>query len=523
MPYNVGMRTWHLKAGDPLSLILACDARTSQTDYVDDQIWELSLGGGDPPALGLHTTYGLRARLVRIFLRFSEGDQSLSNPEDFFEAPELHKIYPNFIELKMMPFKGIEVIAEFWVPNSQAIAGRVTISNRSDHERTLYCEVVGQLSSNDGQRFAPFEMTAATLLSGSTSGLSPVLFVTGGAKAGKGPYPSLRHKYHLALDEKRQFVWVNAALRDREASFDLTREITALNWEAVKSRIEMLNAGLVEIITGDPDWDAAFMLAQKAAANLIIGPTDNLPHPSFAFTRQIDQGYSLQGDGSDYNHLWNGQTVFDTKYLLDIILPGLPEIAQNIVRNFFSVQDANGFIDFKPSLGGQKHSFLTTPLLANLVWRVFEQTNDLIFLEECFDPLCRYINYWFSQDHDRDQDGFPEWSNPMQTGLEYHPIYSRWQSASLGVDISVTESPALGAMLFSECERLIQMGELLKKTQEIEQYFDLVEQLKSKVEATWDETENCYLDRDRDTHISPHGHLLLDAKGSGYFPIRQKS
>ncbi len=53
------MREWNLHAGDPLALTLVSDARLGPTDYFDDQIWELKIGSGDPPALSLDTTYGL--------------------------------------------------------------------------------------------------------------------------------------------------------------------------------------------------------------------------------------------------------------------------------------------------------------------------------------------------------------------------------------------------------------------------------------------------------------------------------
>ena len=52
------MYEWNLKNGDPLSLTIATDARLVAPDYTDDQIWELKIGGGDPPALALQTTYG---------------------------------------------------------------------------------------------------------------------------------------------------------------------------------------------------------------------------------------------------------------------------------------------------------------------------------------------------------------------------------------------------------------------------------------------------------------------------------
>ena len=81
------MRDWYLIQDDPLALRLAADARFSPTDYADDQIWELSLAGGEPPALALRTTYGLRACEMRLFPLFGEGDRVVSQPADFVFTP----------------------------------------------------------------------------------------------------------------------------------------------------------------------------------------------------------------------------------------------------------------------------------------------------------------------------------------------------------------------------------------------------------------------------------------------------
>ena len=37
------MREWHLTSNHPLTLTLASDARLANADYVNDQIWELTL------------------------------------------------------------------------------------------------------------------------------------------------------------------------------------------------------------------------------------------------------------------------------------------------------------------------------------------------------------------------------------------------------------------------------------------------------------------------------------------------
>ena len=63
------MRDWSLASGDPLCLTLAADSRLSIPDYLNDHIWELEFGGAEPASLALHTTYGLRAKAMRIFHR----------------------------------------------------------------------------------------------------------------------------------------------------------------------------------------------------------------------------------------------------------------------------------------------------------------------------------------------------------------------------------------------------------------------------------------------------------------------
>jgi hypothetical protein len=508
------MREWQLKAGDPLALTLASDVRLGPTDYFDDQIWELSLKGGDPPALALQTSYGLRARSMRIFPRFSLGETVQSDPAAFAQPPVVRQIFPNFILLTFAPFPDIDVIAEFWVPQPHSLAGRLQITHNGHTDCKLEVEVVGQLTPTEGQRMAPFELQAATILSGSSGGLSPVVFMTGGAKAGPGPYPSLALKMELSPNSIRQVTWVQVALDDRQASFEMARAIAAYKWDAERTRLELLNSGQVEIYTGEADWDTAFMLAQKQALHLMVGPTPNLPHPSFVLSRQPDQGFSLRRDGLEYNHLWNGQSPLEAYYLVELLLLSAPELAQGLVRNFLATQTESGFIDWKPGLGGQRSKILATPLLASLVWRVYEATEQVAFLAETFDPLLKFLQTWFADDHDRDGDGIPEWDHPLQAGDEDHPVYSRWHPWSLGVDISTSESPAQCAFLYRECSTLVRIARILGRSEDVASLDIPAGRLKAATEAAWNETLASYQDWDRDTHFSTHAEALAESQGS---------
>ena len=139
------MREWTLGPGDPLALTLAADFRLCTPDYVNDHIWELETGGGDPPALALRTTYGLRACSMRIFPRFSLGSQTVSDPALFPHPPRLLRFFPNALTLDFSPLPGIEVLAEYWAPDSHSAAGRFTFTNSSGRAAGFLFELCGQL------------------------------------------------------------------------------------------------------------------------------------------------------------------------------------------------------------------------------------------------------------------------------------------------------------------------------------------------------------------------------------------
>ncbi|MGW8251974.1 MAG: hypothetical protein ACWGO1_15140, partial [Anaerolineales bacterium] len=151
------MRRWNLTQNTLINLTLAADVRCGGTDYSNDHIWELSLGQGDPPAVALTTTFGLRARGLRLFPRFALGDQEACDPGNFARRPVIRNFYPNFARLDFSPFPDIDVGAEFWVPQSHAILGRFWVRNLSEKPKTLQLELAAVLSPVEGQRMAAGE------------------------------------------------------------------------------------------------------------------------------------------------------------------------------------------------------------------------------------------------------------------------------------------------------------------------------------------------------------------------------
>ncbi len=509
------MRDWNLRPGDPVSLTLAADFRLSKPDYVNDHIWELEIGAGEPAALAVRTTYGLRARVMRLFYRFSELGKTVTNPAEFSASPYLRRFYPNFLWLEYSPFEGLEVTAEYWVPESHALAGRLTLINRTAFARKITVDLCGMLTPLDGQSLKDSEQQMVNVLAGQTSGLFPVIFMTGGPQFGSGPHPSLT----LALDfdpgTSRQVNWAIASTDSAEASFELARRIAGRVWEAERIQIELLDAGdTLDFHTGDADWDAALAFSQRAALELFFTPDTQLPNPSFVHSRQPDHGFSHKGDGSDYQPGWSGQTPLESYYLSNV-LPAAHQLKRGLINNFLFTQTEDGSIDNKPGIAGQRGKLAAAPILSSLTWKYFQQTEDETFLVEAFPKLLAFFWDWLSLQHDSDRDGLPAWDHVLQTGFEDNPLFDVWHPWSQGADISIMHDPALEAMLYNEAQSLIQMAKRLNKTGEIALLEAEADKLKSSVEAAWDARAALYSYRDRITKICQIGKLIAKHKGAG--------
>jgi hypothetical protein len=509
------MRDWNLGSGDPLSLTLAADFRFCTPDYVNDHIWELELGGGDPPAIGIRTTFGLRARIMRIFPRFHVNGQVLSDPAAFATPPALRRFTPSTLLLTFAPIQNLTVNAEYRVPDSHTTAGRFTITNQTDEPLSMLLELCGQLVPLEGQPLAATLLQAVNILSGRCADLSPVVFLTGGPLVGQGSYPSLTLDLALASGGVRTLTWAQAALSTPDESFEHARRTAARPWEAEIAHLEIVNASqVIDVRTGDPDWDAAFALSQKTAFSLFFGPSAHLPAPSFVLARQPDQGCSPRGDGSDYGYLWNGQPALESMYLTSL-LPGSPDLLPGLVRNFLSTQTEDGTLDWKPGLAGQRGRWHSAPLLASLAWEHARRCGDREFLAEVFPKLNRFLHQWLKPIHDRDGDGFPEWDHPLQSGLEDHPLFSPWQSSSQGGEITCAENPALGAMLCRDFHALGRIAADLDMPGTADELLTISATQRGLVEECWDPRAVLHHLRDRDSHRSPAGKLLASQKGAG--------
>jgi hypothetical protein len=464
--------------------------------------------------LAVQTTYGLRARLMRIFPRFSSGSSVLDDPATFFVPPHFRQVGVGYCAIEYEPFFGLDVVSEVRVPVSQVLLGRMRLTNHNPDTLACRMELAAQMNPIDGEVMNVVKAPVVASLRGWTGNLYPVLFLTGGPEPGSGLYPSLSLEFRLGPGVSRQVMWALASTGSSEESFDLARKITSRPWDAEVARIELQDRhDLVTIQTEDAQWDAVLAHSQRAALRLFHTGGVHLPGRSFVLARTPEQGYSRRGDGSDFNYLSNGQTALDALHLSGILLPGNVKLVEDLLGNFLATQAADGSIDWKPGLAGQRGGLLAQPVLAELAWRVFGVTGDRGFLAGVYPGLSRNLAVWFTPEHDRDQDGFPEWDHLVQTGMEDSPMFNTWRSWSQGVNLVFVESPGLGALLYNECQKLAEIAGILGEAADQQALIGRADALNAMVQSGWDADRAAFRARDRDTHASSAGELLFHGQG----------
>jgi len=252
-------------------------------------------------------------------------------------------------------------MAEYWVPESLTVCGRISITNRGSQVEKLDTEWVSLLTPlEEGRGMAVVQFGMNNVLEGKTGDLTLVCFLSSGAQPGTGPFPGLVVENEILPGESQRLTWALAARPDAEASFKAARAATGRAWDAEIAQVERLNdSQWLEITTGDPAWNAAFALSQKIAWTLFYPGNARLPFHSFVLNRQPDQGFSPRGDGSDYAYsVFVGADGY-------VYAAGSSDVSWGSpIRSFTSLDDAfaakldgNGTLIWMTFLGGSNSDY----------------------------------------------------------------------------------------------------------------------------------------------------------------------
>ncbi len=513
------MRDWQLGATDPLALRLAADVRLFRTDYTDDQIWELRIGQGQSPPLALETRYGGRCGLARLVPIWVIDGRPIHEAAGFAGQPLLRTFWPSYLCLTARPVSHLALQAEYWAIESHVVGGRFTFVNEGQQPTQVGVNLLAQVMTEMREHeigLLTFGGRRRALHVRDVGNLQPVVLLENALADAEQPHLSTR--LTVSPGERAVVRWVHAARPVLTESLALARYwLEKQDWDAHLARLREINATTPEIATGDAGRDAAIAFSYKVLLQSFVGPTGRLPYPSFVFARIPARGFSPRGDGSDHNWQWNGQVATEAYMVLPAIAPVAPELAKGALRNYLATQGADGFIDWKPGLGGQRHGQLCIPLLAYTAWLVYLYTEDRDFLAEVFPGLLRFFHRWFQPDVDRDGDGLPEWTDTIQSAFDDNPSFVPYRRWAQNADISKAETPDLAAYLIWEAHSLLNMAQVLDREQEQPAIQQRLSVLKAHLAAMWSDATGSYHYRDRDSHITTTG--VAVAEGPGDSPL----
>jgi hypothetical protein len=501
---------------DSLKVIrtLAADSRNLEVDPSNDQVWELNISG-DPPALALRTSYGLRSVGIRVFPKFTLQGVSLSDPLTFTEAPRLDQRHTNSLSLECTPFPQLNVQLEYWVPSSQVLCSRFKVTNVTDLPIICAVDWVVTLKPIEpGEPMSPALMGINTVLQGKSDGVYPVFFLTGGPEAIPGAQPSLQVKMTLEPGASRKLSWSLATLDSPEASFSLARHATSLPWDVENARTAMH-----EKSTSLEFWPENDLLheTQIKAHQLLIHSPAPVKRLTFLTKRQPDRRNFTPINRKEEWISYSQITAYDAWMLSRVLLPADPHPFKEIIQSFIDFQQEDGSIPWAVSQSGVASTALTPPLLAGIVCDVHPLLGDISWLTQVYPPLLRACKSWFT----RFQNDPPVWDTPVQTALPDLPPSALLNGSCSQEPLRYIHNPALDTLLIKECRALLQIAGWLEQKEGEEWLAETAASLTKALSSCWDEKRSSFTYRDIDSNLACASESIHEFGRNGSFKLKR--
>lgn len=476
------MRNWSLNLQAPLTLTLAADTRYDGFNPEDDQIWELTVSKDEPVGLELQSTYGLRAKSVRILPAFSLSGQMRADPRSFHSEPVIQSWLPDYISAVWDPYPQLAVKAEYWVRNSSLLAGRYTLLNRTEEalQPGLRLYAILEPGGDDQPYIAAFQ-DGVEILTGRCGKLTPIIFLQGGARSEPAPYPALGVHTILPPGSRHTWLWAHCGAKTVRSGFQRCRELAKIAWEAELASSMLGHRDFIEVDSGIPDWDAALWAAQRETKAVFLRPSHRLRSAVPVASRSIKDGASLE-EGLP---AWEPANPWASHYAALQSIPVDADRVKGYIEALLRLQQADGFIPALTDFSHLNEGWLFPPLLARLCWRIFESTDDRAFLSTAYRPLKAFFDRWFHSDQDRDGDGFPEWTHVQQAGFESWPAFSPWYPWSQGLEISKAETIDLACHLIMEGQALTRIAETIQRDDGLDELQGKLDMLMQRANETW--------------------------------------
>ncbi len=512
------LRRQNIDASAPFEYFIAADARSSRTDYSDDQAWTIRLGRRDEAALAFQTQFGGRAGLVNLVPMWRLGDRLVYQAQSYARRPVVTCFAPDFVQVEAAPLADLALVARFWAMESRAAGGELALTNEGAETYRLQLELFGDAIINSRKvRLNVLTLGDGTLALhlGQIGNINPVAALEGaGAEiyGGRIGSPKIGRVLELEPGMTARLPFAVAGLEDMRDSFSVAMNWMSQPWDRHFERIDRHAAAIPKISTGNDDWDRVIDLSYAHLVKAFMRPTNHLPHSSFVANRAGNRGWSRRGDGADHIRAWSGQDPTLAHLAIGAMVNIDVDLVKGIIRNYLATQDESGFVDRQPGLGGQRQGLLMMPMLARLCWLVYQRTGDIEFLREAYPALVAFLGRWLHSDMDADDDGVPEWRSERQLGYVALPTFGVGQYWAQGADIGQMETPDLQAYLIAEADALRQIAEVLDETESATILSKQLTMMEESLEDFWDGERYRY--RDRDSHLTVEADELLN-RGAG--------
>jgi hypothetical protein len=507
-------------AQDALKIIrtLTADHNSAEIDLKNDHVWELN-EHGDPSAIAIRTSYGLRSSGMRIFPQFTFQGITQTDPLAFAEPVRIVERRGNYLQLEGSPFTQLSIQLEYWVPASQVLAGRFKLTNSSDSAMNLSVDWAAILNPlENGEPMSAAQIGVNIILRGKSADVFPVFFITGGPEASPGAYPALQVRMTLAAGAARRLSWALASLDSEEASFSLARQSTSLQWdvEGIKSKMQARDS-IVEFPGQDSKLADLLRESQLKAKQLLTLTPPPGKQLTFLTKRQPDSKSFSPSSRKEELFSFSQINTYDAWMISRILLPGDPHAVKEIIQSFIDYQQPDGAIPWAISKTGNPSTAMTPPLLAGIACDVNNFLEDNGWLAEIYPSLLKAFQVWFS----RNPGSIPTWDDQAQCGLPNNPIYSYKDTTGLGNLPGMIESPALDALLIRECESLRKIAGWLGNPEHAEWLSKTIEELAIALDSCWDEKKSNFCYRDLCTGHAQAAENLHDFNRNGVFKLKR--
>src|SRR5664279_2851579 len=275
------MTRWQLSPNHPLALQLAADARLSQTDYLDDQVWELALGSPGETALALQTNYGGRIGLASLLPLWRIDNRAVYQYQAYTDPPVITAFAPGYAQASAKITPRLQLRVDFWVMDSHAVGARLTVKN-TGQALDLGLDLVGFAAAAGHEMklgMMPLPGGGQALALGKIGSLNPVVILENG-QAAPNSNNTLSASFHIPAKGQIVVRWVHAGLPNRDESRALAQKWLLQNWNNALHRITRAAQAIPEIQTGDDDTEATIAFAYQQVVQSFLKPTASLPYPS---------------------------------------------------------------------------------------------------------------------------------------------------------------------------------------------------------------------------------------------------